>query len=104
MKLLKNNRVYDISVASKVVIDEYLITVSWEDESMDLILDINNTIAFSKLRERHNDWECEIIDHIVDMVAEDFFELLKQEIREDKTLDYEDTIIDLLNFYISENY
>lgn len=104
MKLLKNDRVYDISCASKVVIDEYLITITWEDETTALILNIDNSIAFRKLRERHNDWECEVIDHIVDIVAEDFFDLLKQEIREDKTLDYEDTIIDLLNFYISENY
>ena len=100
MKIQIGNSSYEISNAEKVVLDECLIVITWKDN--ELVLNIDETSCFINLRERHNDWECEVIDHIAELVADDFFSILENEYRQEKTINYEETIALLLHFYLPE--
>lgn len=100
MKIQIGNSSYEISNAERVVLDECLIVITWKDN--ELVLNIDETSCFINLRERHNDWECEVIDHIAELVADDFFALLEQEFQEDRTINFEETTRDLLSFYLPE--
>ena len=65
-------------------------------------LNINEAKSIKAFSDRHNDWECEIVDHIVELVADDFFYILENEYHHDKTINYEETIALLLHFYVPE--
>ena len=101
MKIKTNNELIDLLEAEKVTLDDNIIFIQ-HGIYCDAI-NVNESEAIKKLIDRHNDWECEVVDHIIELVADDFFSILENEYQEEKTINYEETIKELLAFYLPED-
>ena len=101
MKIKTNDGIIDISNAETVTLDENIIFI--QHGIYCNTININEAESIVAFRGRHNDWECEVVDHIVEMVADDFFYILESEHQEQKVVDYEATISHLLHFYLPED-
>lgn len=100
MKIKTNEKEIDIANVDTVTLDENVVFI--QSGIYCDALNINEAESIVAFRNRHNDWECEIVDHIVEMVADDFFYILESEYQQEKTINYEETIAGLLHFYLPE--
>ena len=100
MKIKTNEKEIDIANVDTVTLDENIIFI--QHGIYCETLNINKAESIEAFINRHNDWECEIVDHIVELVADDFFSILETDYREEKTINYEETIDSLLHFYLPE--
>ena len=100
MKIKTNNTVIDITDAETVTLDENVVFIQ-RGNCCDT-LNINEAESIVSFRERHNDWEYEVVEHIIGLVADDFFSILENEYKQEKTINYEETIAELLHFYLPE--
>ena len=100
MKIKTNEAIIDLGAVDEVILDENIIFIR-KDTKVDTI-NINEAPSIVVFRERHNDWECEIVDPIIEMIADDFFYILESEHQEEKVIDYEATIAQILSFYLPE--
>ena len=103
MKIRLNKELnVDVACCDKITLDDNIIFFQC-DEKVEAI-NINEVNCIKNFYERHNDWECEVVDHIVELVADDFFSILENEYKEEKTIDLDKTIEQILKFYLPEEF